>query len=64
MTVKQLKKELEKYPDNMEVVLAETKTEFAYGELNSVKKKKLGFREEPDSKDLASAMCVVLDEDY
>jgi hypothetical protein len=31
MTVKQLKQELGKYPDNMDVFVAERKTEYKYG---------------------------------
>lgn len=48
MTVKELKNELNKYPDTMEVFMAERKTEFAFGLLNSVSKKEILFSEDPD----------------
>jgi len=62
MTVKQLREELTKYPDNMDVFLAERKTEFDYGLLNSVRKEKINFMEEPDSKPLSSDVVIILDE--
>jgi len=34
MTVKQLIKELSNYPENMDVFVAERKTDFAYGLVN------------------------------
>jgi hypothetical protein len=64
MNVKQLKKELEKYSDEMDVFLSERKTEFSYGLLNSVKKRKIDFKESPDDDEaLASGDVVVLDEE-
>lgn len=63
MTVSQLKKELEKYPDNMDVFLDERLTEFKFGLLNSVKKKKINFKEEPDGEVLATDNCVILSEE-
>ena len=48
MTVKELKTELSKYPENMEVFIAERKTDFAFGLLNSVTKKEVTFSEDPD----------------
>lgn len=62
MTVKQLIKKLREYPEHMEVFIAERKTEFAYGSLNSVRKKEIPFSEEPDSKPLAEMECIILDE--
>lgn len=46
MTVKQLREELEKYPDNMDVFMAERKTAFAYGLLNSVRSDEITFSED------------------
>lgn len=61
MTVKQLKVELEKYPDNMDVFLGERLTDFKYGLLESVRKEKISFSEDPDSKSLAKDEVIILD---
>jgi hypothetical protein len=64
MTVKELKTELEKYPDNMEVFMAERKTDFGYGLLNSVTSKEIGFVEdEGDTEPIAKDTVVILDEE-
>lgn len=63
MTVKQLREELSKYPDNMDVFMAERKTEFTYGLVNSARMDRISFSEEPDSKPLATEEVVVLDEE-
>jgi hypothetical protein len=63
MTVKKLKEELAKYPDNMEVFLAERKTEFTYGLLNGVHSKEIAFMEDPDGEVLATDNVVILDEE-
>jgi hypothetical protein len=64
MTVRELKKRLAKYPDYMDVVIAERVTEFAYGSIDSVKKKKINYSEEPGGKSLAKDDVVVLSEEY
>lgn len=48
MTVKELKIELSKYPENMDVFIAERKTDFTFGLLNSVTKREVTFSEDPD----------------
>jgi hypothetical protein len=48
MTVKELKAELSKYPENMDVFIAERKTDFTFGLLNSVTKREVTFSEDPD----------------
>lgn len=63
MTVKQLKEKLKHHPDNMDVFMAERKTEFAYGLLNSVKTKRIGFSEDPDGEIEATELCLILDEE-
>jgi len=63
MNVKQLKEELSKYPDTMDVFVDVRLTEFRYGLLNSAKVKLIDFMEDPDSKPLASEDVVVLSED-
>ncbi len=64
MTVKELKEELQQYPDNMEVFVAERKTEFTYGLVNSVTCKKINFKEDPyDDEIMATVTCVILDEE-
>ena len=63
MTVKQLIQELQNYPDNMEVFLAERKTEFTYGLLNGVYGREIAFLESPGDEVLATDTVVVLDEE-
>ena len=62
MNVGQLKKELEKYPDEMDVFIDERVTEFNYGLLNSVRDQMVAFAEEPDDEPMAEANCVILSE--
>ena len=64
MTVKELKKELEQYPETMDVFLAERKSDFTYGLVNSVSSKRINFSEDPGGEVLSFDTVVVLDEDY
>lgn len=63
MTVKELKEKIASLPDNMDVFVAERKTEFAYGLVNSAFVKKINFVEEPDGEVLAQDNVLVLDEE-
>jgi 7-cyano-7-deazaguanine synthase in queuosine biosynthesis len=70
MTVRQLKEELSKYPDNMNVFMAERQTEFKYGLLNGVYNKEIILIEDPnaaeeDDEDSPRAYekVVILDEE-
>ncbi len=63
MNVKELKQLLEQYPNNMEVFMAERKTDFAYGLLNNVRQQEIDFKEEPEGESLAKDMVVILDEE-
>lgn len=65
MTVKQLITELSKYPENMDVYLAERKTEFSYGLLNSIRKEEIHFEPDPDNPSgvMAKETAVILDEE-
>lgn len=64
MTVKQLIAELSKHPPDMDVFMAERKTEFSYGLLNGVYVQSISFDEDPEGEStLARANVVVLDED-
>ena len=63
MTVKELIKELQKHPENMDVFVADRKTEFTYGLVNSVVKKEIDFMEEPDGKVLSRDNIIVIDEE-
>ena len=63
MNVKELKQKLEKYPENMEVFMAERKTEFGFGLLNSVRCDEISFMEDPDGKALATDTVIILDEE-
>lgn len=63
MTKAELIKNLEPYPDNMDVFLSERKTDFGYGILNTVSEMEIPFSEEPEGKSLAKDTVIVLDED-
>jgi len=67
MTVKQLIKELSNYPENMDVFVAERKTEFAYGLVNSIRSKEITFSENPDfdidEESQAKDTVVIIDEE-
>lgn len=63
MTVRQLKEELSKYPDNMDVFVADRKTEFAFGLVNSAYTKELSFHEDFEGKPIAFETVVILDEE-
>lgn len=63
MTVKELIEKLATLPENMDVFVAERKTEFTYGLLNSAYVKEINFMEEPDGEVLSRDKVVVLDEE-
>lgn len=64
MTVKQLKEQLEKYPDEMDVFVAERKTEFNYGLVNSVSKELIRMVDDDFSEEETPLIeVVVLDEE-
>ena len=63
MTVKQLKVIISELPDNMDVFVAERKSEFTYGMVNSAVVKKINFVEEINGEVLAQENVLVLDEE-
>lgn len=63
MNVKELKEKIANLPDNMDVFIAERKTEFSYGLVNSAFVKKINFTEDPDGEVLAQENVLVLDEE-
>lgn len=64
MTKKQIIEKLAPYPDDMDVFIAERKTDFTYGLVNSVTCKEINFMEDPDdNKALASGKVIILDEE-
>ncbi len=63
MTVKELREKLNDFPDNMDVFVAERKTEFAYGLVNSVYNKNINFVEELGGEVLSSDIVVIIDEE-
>ena len=63
MTVKELKEKIANLPDSMDVFVAERKTEYTYGLVNSAFVKKINFVEEPDGEVLAQDNVLVLDEE-
>jgi len=66
MTVKELKQALASYPENMDVFVAERKSDFAYGLVNSVRMEEITFVENPDFEKgdvQAKDTVVILDEE-
>lgn len=63
MTVKELKDQLSKYPDLMDVFIAERKSEFSFGLVNSVRQQEIPMKEDPDGEVLGTFDVVILDED-
>lgn len=66
MTVGELKKELEKYPDTMDVFLARRITDYAYGLANSVRIQEIHFEPNDDwenEDEIVRENAVVIDED-
>ena len=62
MKIKELKEKIKNLPDNMDVFVAERKTEFAYGLINSSIVKKINLVEDPDGEVLAQENVFILDE--
>lgn len=63
MKVGQLKKQLEQFPDDMDVFIDERTTEFTYGLLNTVTMQEIPFMEEPGGKVMGKDTVVILSED-
>lgn len=67
MNVKEIKEKLSQYPDTMDVFIAERKTEFTYGLVNSVRSQEIMFTENPDFDDeqgvSAKDTVVIIDEE-
>jgi hypothetical protein len=57
MTIKELKKQIENLPDNMDVFIGERVTEFKYGLANSGSVKEIDFHDEddPENEDLQAS---------
>lgn len=64
MTIKELKEIIASLPDNMDVFVAERKTEFTYGLVNSAVVREINFMEEPGGKILAKDNVLILDEEW
>jgi len=64
MTVRELKQQLEKYPEDMTVFMDERVTSFQYGLLNGVRSQRIEyFKEEMDTEPESSEICVILSEE-
>ena len=63
MTVEKLISKLSLLPPSMQVFMAERKTEFTYGLLNSVKTKQINLVDELDGEVTAIENVVILDEE-
>lgn len=60
MTNKQLIKLLQLFPENLEVVLRQTETEFPNVPVESVKLARIEWSEDPLGKVLAKERCIVI----
>lgn len=63
MKIKELRELIKYLPGNMDVFIAERKTEFRYGLVNSTYTKEINFMEEPDGKVEAKEIVFILDEE-
>ena len=63
MTVEEAIEQLSKLPPKMDLYVAERKTDFAYGLVNSIYTKEISFSEDPEGKPLAKDTVVVIDEE-
>jgi hypothetical protein len=63
MTVKELKDILTTMPYDLEVFVAERKTEFQYGLVNSAYAKEINFTEDPYGEILCRERVLILDEE-
>ena len=65
MNVKELKEKLNSYPDEMTVYMAERKTEYAFGLVNSVSEHIISILDEPyyDDEDAPKETVLVFDEE-
>ena len=63
MIVKELIEKLSQYPENMDVFIADRKTEFEYGLANSVYKKEINFTEDPNGEVLSTDNVIIIDEE-
>lgn len=61
MTVKHLKNELEKYPENMDVFIdTDFVSEFRFALVDIIESKEITFSEEPEGKRLDTDKVIVL----
>lgn len=63
MTLGEFKKATKDMPDHLELFVAERKTEFSFGMVNSVFIKKINFMEDPNGPVLSKSEVIVLDEE-
>lgn len=63
MTLKEFREKTKHLPENLELFMAERKTEFTYGLVNSAYVKEINFKEDPDGEVLATDKVLILDEE-
>lgn len=63
MNVKQLKEVIKDLPDHLDVFLAERKTEFEFGLVNTAKVREINFMDELNGEVLSRDKVLVLDEE-
>ena len=65
MTVKELKKELENLPDNMDVMLRQTDDESAFNMVNSAEVKEITFHDQDiPEKEWVKVKCFVVTDGF
>ena len=62
MNVAQLKEKLNDYPDNMEIAIRSTESEFSFAPINQLTEVDVDFKEDPHGKVLNTQKCLLLDE--
>jgi hypothetical protein len=63
MTLGEFKKKTADFPDHLDLFIDERLTEFKYGLVNSIERKKINFSEENGGGPTAKAEVIVLSED-
>lgn len=60
MTLGEFRKLTDKFPDHLDLFIEERITDFMYGLVESVEKKKINFSEAPEGKSLVKAEVIIL----
>lgn len=61
-TIKDLKEFIKDLPDNMDVMIEATETDFDYANTSGFEVKEIGYSEEPESKPLSKDTVLIIKE--